>query len=46
VNQKANDRGKVLEELFSDEASGQEDSKSESSWELSDDLEQTSDATG
>jgi len=36
----------VLEELFRDEASGGEDSESESSWELSDDSEQMSDATG
>ena len=35
----------VLEELFRDEASGGEDSDSESSSELSDDSEQMSDAT-
>jgi len=35
----------VLEELFRDEASGREDSESESSSELSNDLEQMSDAT-
>jgi len=40
-----NDRGKVLEEPFRDEASG-EDSERESLSELSDDLEQMSDATG
>jgi len=36
---KTNDRGKVLQELFRDEASGGEDSKSESSSELSRDSE-------
>ena len=36
----------MLEELFRDEASAGEDSESESSWELKDDSEQMSDATG
>ena len=44
--QKANDRGKVLEELFCAEVSGGEDSESESSLELSYHSEQMSDATG
>ena len=43
---KANDREKVLEELFHDEASGGEDNNSESSWELSDNVEKMSDVTG
>jgi len=43
---KTNDRGKVVEELFRDEASGGADSVSELSWELSDNSEQMSEPTG